>query len=263
MNKLEIRGSLWIASDIHLGPAAPATAAAFERFLDQAARQAQTLILVGDLFDAWIGDDVAIRRPEPWLESAISQLQAAAKRVPLWIGRGNRDFLMGPTLMRHIGAQLLPESVVLDTDAGEILLSHGDEYCWADQNYQRFRRLVRRRNIQSIYLALPLTARKRIAAWARARSMDSNQYKDVEIMDVTPTAIVDALRRSQTDMLIHGHTHRPARHQLSVDGRPCERLVIPDWDFDHSKTPRGGWIEINAEGVQLVQYRQGQFQPTT
>ena len=217
---------------------------------------------MGDLFDAWIGDDVAIQSPEPWLQSAIANLQATAKRIPLWIGRGNRDFLMGPTLMRHIGAELLPDPVILHSDAGRILLSHGDEYCSADESYQRFRRLVRRKDIQRIYLALPLLVRKRIAAWARARSMDSNQYKDTGIMDVTPTAVIDALRRSQASKLIHGHTHRPARHPLSVDGRNCERLVIPDWDFDHSERPRGGWIEVSDQGVRLVQYQNGQYQAT-
>ena len=253
MNRLAIAGRLWVASDVHLGPESPATAAAFHAFLEQAARRADALILAGDLFDAWIGDDVALRAPEPWLRAALAALQRLSARIPLWLGRGNRDFLIGPALARHVGARLLPDAIVLETAAGPILLTHGDEYCTADPHYQRFRRIVRNSGVQAAYLALPLRARQGIAAWARNRSRRANRHKAPDIMDVTPSAIEDALRRADADvcMLVHGHTHRPARHALSVDGRVCERLVLPDWDFDHAAAPRGGWVEIDADGVRL------------
>lgn len=253
MNKLTLPGRVWVASDVHLGPDAPATAAAFHTFLEQAAQQADTLILAGDLFDAWIGDDIALQ-PEPWLQASLEALQATAARIPLWVGRGNRDFLIGEPLLQRLGARALPEPALLETDAGMILLAHGDEYCTADPNYQRFRRIVRHGGVQRAYLALPLRARQGIAAWARQRSMHSNQYKTADIMDVEPAAIEQALRDSQAPLLIHGHTHRPARHALSVDGRACERLVLPDWDFDHADTARGGWACIDHKGVRLVQY---------
>lgn len=253
MNKLAIPGRIWIASDIHLGPEVPKTAAAFRAFLEKAAQQADALILAGDIFDAWIGDDVALRDPEPWLQAALDALQGAATRIPLWLGRGNRDFLLGSALAQRVGARLLPEATILDTDAGRVLLAHGDEYCTADRGYQRFRRLVRRSDIQSLYLSLPLQWRKKIANWARARSMRSNRDKAAYIMDVEPDAITQALLESGAQVLVHGHTHRPARHALSVDGRSCERLVLPDWDFDHAETPRGGWVVIDAEGVHLEQ----------
>ncbi len=250
-------GRIWIASDVHLGPASPLTAAAFHEFLDTAARQADTLILAGDIFDAWIGDDVALHAPEPWLQASLAALQRTAARMPLWLGRGNRDFLMGAGLARHVGAQLLPETALLETDAGVILLAHGDEFCTADPGYQRFRRLVRRPGVQRAYLALPQALRKGIAAWARRRSMHANRYKAPDIMDVELQAVADALRRAGAGTLVHGHTHRPGRHALSVDGRPCERVVLPDWDFDHADTSRGGWVAIDREGVQLHEFRPG------
>lgn len=245
-------GRVWIASDVHLSPDAPATAAAFHDFLAGAARQADTLILAGDIFDAWIGDDMALQ-PEPWLKESLRALQFTAARIPLWLGRGNRDFLVGNALLRRIGARALPEPALLETDAGLILLAHGDEYCTADPHYQRFRRIVRHPGVQRAYLALPLRARQGIAGWARRRSMHSNQYKTADIMDVSPAAVEQALRDSGAPMLIHGHTHRPARHALTLDGQPHERLVLPDWDFDHAgAAARGGWIEIDQDGVRLV-----------
>jgi len=262
LNRLPVPGRLWLASDVHLGPESPATAAAFSRFLEQAALQADALILAGDLFDAWTGDDIALRAPEPWLQAALSALQQVSARIPVWLGHGNRDFLIGPQLAGHVGARLLAGTTLLETAAGPVLLAHGDEYCLADRNYQRFRRVVRNPGVQAAYLALPAGTRRRIAAWARSRSRNANRYKTHEIMDVTPAAIESALRQAgpHANVLIHGHTHRPARHALSVDGRPCERLVLPDWDFDHATPPRGGWITIDDAGVHLHLHTQAQTQ---
>ena len=120
---------------------------------------------------------------------------------------------------------------------------------------------MRNRSVQRIYLALPLSLRKRIAAWARERSMRSNRYKTPDIMDVESSAVAQALRHSDASTLIHGHTHRPGRHALSVDGHSCERLVLPDWDFDHTGTPRGGWIAIDADGPRIVMHGPSGFTP--
>lgn len=251
MSKLKLPGRIWIASDIHLGPHSPSTAAAFHDFLKAAANQADALLLAGDIFDAWIGDDV-IHRPEPWLKASLQVLRQTAACIPLWLGRGNRDFLIGDTLLRHLGARALPEPALLETDAGAVLLAHGDEYCTADAGYLRFRRIVRNPLVQRSYLALPLRTRQAIASWARQRSMQSNQYKSADIMDVESGAIIDALRAANTPWLIHGHTHRPARHTHTVDGQQRERVVLPDWDFDHTDTPRGGWVVIDSKGVHLI-----------
>lgn len=251
MNKLALpRGPVWLASDVHLGPATPATQEAFLGFLEAAADEAAALLLPGDLFDAWIGDDV-IRAAPPWLAQALRGLQAAAARVPLYLGRGNRDFLMGAELAQAVGAQLLPEPALLQTAYGQVLLSHGDEYCTDDQAYQQFRTMVRNPQWQAEFLSRDIPERLQLAQQARGESMAANQSKSIEIMDVNPDAITQAFRNSGVHVMIHGHTHRPGRHVLDIDGRRCERWVLPDWDCDHAQPPRGGWLVIDEDGLQI------------
>jgi len=252
LNKLSLQGAVWVASDIHLGAAIPETARAFQGFLDQARRHADALILCGDIFDAWVGDDHALRNPPDWLAAALDELRTTARAIPLWLVRGNRDFLMGRALADALSARLLDAPVVLDTDAGPILLAHGDEYCTDDHAYQRFRRIVRTPWVQQVFLALPLGLRRAIAARARARSRQTRRTKPMAIMDVNPAAIAQALRDSGCHILIHGHTHRPAIHTLDLDGRTAQRYVLPDWEYDGGAPPRGGWIEIDAAGIRLV-----------
>lgn len=252
MNKLTLTGTIWVASDIHLGPDTPATAQAFHAFLDQACAQADALILCGDIFDAWIGDDFALTSPPPWLTATLEKFQKVSEQMPLWLGRGNRDFLLGKTLAEHVGAQLLPDQVCLNTAAGKILLSHGDEYCTADRSYQRFRRVVRCPAVQWLFLNLSLPVRRRIANLARQRSMASNRHKAMSIMDVTPSAIEQAFSTGDANIMVHGHTHRPQVHHLEVNGSPRSRWVLPDWDYDHSDANRGGWLVIDANGLRLV-----------
>lgn len=250
MNKLALPGTVWIASDIHLGPQAPATTRAFHAFLDQACAQADALILCGDIFDAWIGDDVALLDPPSWLSDILESFRHVSAAIPLWLGRGNRDFLIGKTLTEHVGARLLPDLVRLETDSGAILLSHGDEYCTADRGYQRFRRIVRCPAVQATFLALSLKTRRGIANWARQRSMRANREKSTYVMDVSPDAIERAFTGNTITTLVHGHTHRPAIHALTVQGIARRRIVLPDWDCDHSQ-PRGGWLTINQQGCTL------------
>lgn len=251
LNNIALRGTIWLASDIHLGPQAPSTQAAFHEFLERAASQADALILCGDIFDAWVGDDMAAGNPPTWLAASLEKLRQTAAAIPLWLGRGNRDFLIGPALAQQLGARLLPDAVCLQTDAGNILLSHGDEYCTADAGYQRFRRIVRTPWVQRLYLSLSLKRRVRIADCARRRSMASNRYKASDIMDVEPHSIEQAFRQSSLTIMVHGHTHRPGKHALQVDGRTCTRYVLPDWDHDHGKPTRGGWLAIDGRGITL------------
>lgn len=245
-------GTTWIASDIHLGEHNPGTARAFYQFLDQAQRQADTLILCGDVFEAWIGDDHALHAPPTWLAEALGALRQTAQHIPLWLGRGNRDFLMGAALTRHIGAQLLADPVVLQGPFGSALLSHGDEYCIDDTAYQALRRVVRTPWVQQVFLALPLAWRRRIAAWARSRSRQARGHKSMRLMDVNAQAVSQALAQSGCDVLIHGHTHRPAVHELPVGGRVHQRFVLPDWDYDVTPA-RGGWLVLDAQGPRLTQ----------
>lgn len=251
LNKVELPGRVWIAADIHLGEHNPATAAAFFRFLQRARQHADALVLCGDVFEAWIGDDHALNAPPAWLAQALAALRDTAHDIPLWLGRGNRDFLMGPALACSLGAHLLDDEVLLGTAAGTVLLAHGDQYCTDDRAYQRLRRIVRTAWVQQAFLALPLAWRRRIAAWARARSRRARGSKSMDIMDVNPHTVAQALSAAGCQVLIHGHTHRPAEHALTVDGRTCRRVVLPDWDYSRSPT-RGGWVVLDADGLRLV-----------
>lgn len=248
MNKVKLQGPVWLASDIHLGPATPATAEAFLGFLDAAADEAAALLLPGDIFDAWIGDDVVQVAP-PWLATALQGLKRTAARIPLWLGRGNRDFLIGTDLAHALGAHLLPEPALLETDYGRILLTHGDEYCTDDTAYQQFRTMVRDPRWQAEFLAKSIPERMTMAQQARGESQSANQMKSAEIMDVNAQAVEAAFRTAEVNILVHGHTHRPARHVLEIDGRRCERWVLPDWECDHANPPRGGWLIIDRDGL--------------
>lgn len=250
MNKLVLTGPIWLASDLHLGPATPATSETFLAFLEAAAEEAGSLLLPGDIFDAWIGDDV-IRIAPPWLATVLQALQKTAARIPVWLGRGNRDFLIGQELATALGAKLLPEPALLQTDYGTILLTHGDEYCTDDAAYQQFRTMVRNPQWQAQFLAMSVPERLAMAQQARGESQAANQTKSMEIMDVNAAAVETAFREADVDVLVHGHTHRPARHVLDVDGRKRERWVLPDWDCDHANPPRGGWLVIDQDGLQF------------
>ncbi|CFN69349.1 UDP-2%2C3-diacylglucosamine hydrolase [Bordetella pertussis] len=140
--------------------------------------------------------------------------------------------------------------MLLETDYGRILLTHGDEYCTDDSAYQQFRAMVRNPQWQAQFLAKSIPERLAMAEQARGESQAANQAKSMEIMDVNPAAVEAALREADVDVLVHGHTHRPARHVLSVDGRKRERWVLPDWDCDHADPPRGGWLVIDRDGLQ-------------
>ncbi len=249
MNKLELPGVLWLASDIHLGPASPATTEAFIAFLDVAAQEATAVLLPGDIFDAWIGDDI-IRAAPAWLQSVLDAMKRTSARASLWIGRGNRDFLLGQEFADAVGGRLLPEQALLQTDAGQILLSHGDEFCTDDTAYQQFRAMVRQPEWQKAFLSKSIPERLAAAQQARGESIAATQTKASAIMDVNPKAIRSAFTTSEAPLMVHGHTHRPDRHVLMIDGRKRERWVLPDWDLDHATPPRGGWMVIDSDGIQ-------------
>ena len=250
MNKIVLSGPIWLASDLHLGPATPATSKAFLAFLQAAEEEAAALLLPGDIFDAWIGDDV-IRAAPPWLATALTALRATAGRIPVWLGRGNRDFLIGEELAAAVGARLLPEPALLQTDYGDILLTHGDEFCTDDAAYQQFRQMVRNPQWQAEFLAKTIPERLAMAQQARGESQMANQAKSMEIMDVNAGAVEQAFRDHGVTLMVHGHTHRPARHVLEVDGAKRERWVLPDWDCDHVSPPRGGWLVIDRDGLEF------------
>lgn len=254
LNKRALRGTVWLAADIHLGPQGPHTAAAFYQFLEQAADACEHLILVGDIFNAWIGDE-QIRAPEPWLHTALQHLQQFSQRKKLYLVRGNRDFLIGKELATFLQAELLPDQLILRTDAFEFLLMHGDELCTDDHSYQRFRRIVRHKLTQALFYSLSLKSRQRIANFFRKRSKAAGQHKTYQITDVNAGACLDIMLLNNQPTLIHGHTHRPTLHHLDAQHPDYRRIVLPDWEFDHSQPPRAGWLSITNEHITL--HRQG------
>lgn len=246
---LRIEGAAWLASDLHLGEHAPVTQDAFLSWLEMASDQAAAVLLPGDIFEAWVGDD-AIASPAPWLAAVLAGLKAAATRTELWLGHGNRDFLMGERLARAVGARLLPAVANVRTPAGAFLLCHGDELCTDDHAYQAFRQQVRQPAWQAAFLAKPLAEREAIVAGLRQDSRDEKAGKTDAIMDVNAAAVDDMLRTHGATRLVHGHTHRPDRHVFMLDDRRCERWVLPDWDADHQPV-RGGWLLADEDGFAL------------
>ncbi|AMG57858.1 UDP-2,3-diacylglucosamine diphosphatase [Pantoea vagans] len=233
--------TLFIA-DLHLCQEEPAITAGFLHFLQREAPHCDALYILGDLFEAWIGDD----DPNPLHQQIASALRALP--VPVCFIHGNRDFLIGRRFARVSGMTLLPEEQVLTLYGHRLLIMHGDTLCTDDAGYLRFRAKVHNAWIQRLFLALPLWIRKRIAARMRADSKQANQHKSQTIMDVNQDAVAAAMLRQQVPLLIHGHTHRPAIHTLSLKGETAQRAVLGAW---HS---RGSMIQLDASGIQLIHF---------
>ncbi|MFD2294363.1 UDP-2,3-diacylglucosamine diphosphatase [Massilia sp. GCM10020059] len=229
-------------SDLHLQPSHPRNAEAFHRFLAERAMGSQSLYLLGDLFEYWAGDDDL---DAPFHQSIIAALRAVSDAgvAVYWIA-GNRDFLVGQAFAEAAGLTLLPEPHVTDIGGQRITLVHGDAECTADTKYMEFRAQVRQPAWQQQFLAMPLAQRKAIIAGLREGSREAQGAKSYEIMDVTPDAVSDLFDRTGSNVIIHGHTHRPALHQQGQR----RRFVLPDWEVD-AEPPRGGWISIDSEGA--------------
>jgi len=218
--------TLFVA-DLHLAPARANPLAAFHRFTRGQARRAAALYVLGDLFDWWIGDD---QLREPYARDVANALgEVAAAGVPVYVARGNRDFLIGERFVRAAGATLLGETTRIDVDGEPILVLHGDELCTDDVEYQAYRRRIRSPQSVARLLALPPVARRGIAWWLRRKSRNATALKPESITDVAAAAVADAFRAHGVRRMVHGHTHRPARHRLDVDGVACERIVLADW----------------------------------
>lgn len=227
-------------SDLHLDPARPAIVRLFLEFLAKARHEAQALYILGDLFEAWIGDDAA-RDDEP----ALAGLRAfAASGRPLYVMRGNRDFLLGEDFERITGARLLPEPTVIRIDGERVLLLHGDSLCTDDHEYQKFRAMVRDPAWQRQFLALSIAERVQQARAARGESRQRNSALDDHLMDVNQAAVLEATGGHGVRTLVHGHTHRPAIHQLEVHGQPARRIVLGDW-YEQGSVLR--WADREAE----------------
>lgn len=241
--RVELRDPLFI-SDLHLAAGAPATVARFLQFCGQEAAAHAELLVLGDLFEYWTGDDALDDETDTVSRAVADALRSLGGRgVRVYVMHGNRDLLLGAGFLRATGAQLLADPAVAVIDGREVLLAHGDAWCTRDVEYMRFRASVRQAATQRQFLAGPRAARLAFMGAARAKSESDKSAKAMEIMDVTPSVVDEALRAAGQRRLIHGHTHRPAVHRFSLDGEPAERWVLPDWDFD-AHPPRGGAIGV-------------------
>jgi UDP-2,3-diacylglucosamine hydrolase len=234
--------TLFIA-DLHLDPSRPEITALFERYLaSDEVRHADALYILGDLVEAWIGDDDDAALPQRIAE-AIHAVHDAG--VPVYFMAGNRDFLLGEDFARRAGMTLLEDGVVHVIHGQPTLLMHGDMLCTDDVAYQAVRQQVRNPAWKAQILSMSLDARRAFAAKAREDSRAHTGATQESIMDVNAEAVQQALATAGVSRLIHGHTHRPAIHALEHDHRPAERIVLGDW-YEH-----GSVLKVSAEGVDL------------
>lgn len=234
-------------SDLHLDPERPEITRLFGEFIDGEARGAEALYILGDLFEAWVGDD----DPSDTGAFVAERLAAlTASGVPVSFMHGNRDFLLGADYARRAGMRLLDDPTLIGLHGRQALLMHGDTLCTDDLAYQQFRAQTRDPAWQRQFLAQPLEARLAFARQARAASQArQGELRDAgkmeTITDVAPAAVEAALRGHGVDLLVHGHTHRPAVHPLEVDGRACTRVVLGDW------YEQGSVLRVDAGGMRL------------
>ena len=213
-------------SDLHIDAAAAAITERFLRFLAADAARADSLYILGDLFESWVGDDA----PDSAQRRVIDALRELTEGgVPCFVMHGNRDFLIGERFSAQTGAELLPDPVLITQRGERVLAMHGDALCTDDRPYQRLRATVRDPDWQRRFLALSAAARRSLAGAARAGSRAHTAALETMIADVNADSVATVLRTSGALTLIHGHTHRPAIHHLDVDGRARRRIVLGDW----------------------------------
>ncbi|ALZ85257.1 UDP-2,3-diacylglucosamine hydrolase [Pseudomonas oryzihabitans] len=234
-----------LVSDLHLEPQRPDLVRAFLHFLQNRARGVEALYILGDLFEAWIGDD-AMGPFEQEIATALRQL--ADSGTAIYLMHGNRDFLIGKAFCRQAGCQLLPDRHIADFQGRRVLLMHGDTLCTRDEGYQKLRRILRNPLTLFVLRHLPLASRQKLARKLRNESRQQTRAKAMDITDVTEAEVEREMRAAQVTTLIHGHTHRPARHELLLNGQPAERIVLGDWD-------RRGWVlEASEAGLTQVDF---------
>ncbi len=228
--------SVGFISDLHLSPARPDIERRLRNYLKQSATGLDALIILGDLFEFWIGDDASAICGHEDIEQLLADF-SRQNHTDLYLMHGNRDFLLGKTFCEKTGCRLLQDPCVLHIGRRNILLAHGDAYCTDDFEHQTTRQTMRMSQWQEDFLVRTVQERLGLAKSARSRSETGKQSKSVEIMDVNEDAIATAMRLHGSHIMIHGHTHRPAVHRFILDGTPALRVVLSDW-FDCPGTVR-------------------------
>lgn len=238
-------------SDLHLDARFPDITRQFLHFLEHDTADAKALYILGDLFEAWIGDD----DPDPEKRRIVAALRALTSRgVACYLMHGNRDFLLGKRFSVETGITLLPDGTVIDLYGERVLLMHGDTLCTDDAAYQRLRRIVRNPLVRWILRRLPLNRRRKLAEKMRAGSkahIEQTGKTAAYIMDVNAQAVAAAMRAANVRILLHGHTHRPAVHRFELDGAQATRIVLGDW-YEQGSIVR--WDEKSCRLQQLERH---------
>jgi len=228
-----------LISDLHLEEKRPDITRAFLHFLVTRARQAEALYILGDFFEVWIGDD-GMTPFQHEIARALRELSDAGMRI--YLMHGNRDFLIGKAFCREAGCTLLSDPHTVQMGGESVLLMHGDSLCTLDVGYMKLRRWLRNPLSLLILCNLPLSTRQKLARKLRNESRAQTRMKASDIVDVTPEEVVKVMTEYGVRTLIHGHTHRPAVHELEVNGQPARRIVLGDWD-------RQGWaLQVDETG---------------
>lgn len=231
-----------LISDLHLQEERPDITRAFLDLLDGRARHAKALYILGDFFEAWIGDDAMT----PFQQSICQALrQLSDSGTAVYLMHGNRDFLIGQAFCTAAGCTLLADPSVIELGGEPVLLMHGDTLCTRDLAYMKMRRYLRNPVSLWILRHLPLATRQKLARKLRSESRAQTRMKATEIVDVTPEEVPKVMAAHGVRTLVHGHTHRPAIHKLVVEGEPARRIVLGDWD-------RRGWtLQVDGQGFAL------------
>ena len=232
--------STYFISDLHLQPSLPKITGIFLNFLQRQAIQADALYILGDLFETWIGDDDQSTFATT-IKQALKQLTATG--VPVYFMHGNRDFILGQQFANETGLTLLPDPSVTTVYGNPILLMHGDLLCIDDLKYQTFRHKAYSEKFQTRLLRLPLWVRRLIASWARYKSKKHTQITDLRIQDVNQTEVERYLQQHNVDLIIHGHTHRPATHEFTLADRLAKRIVLAAWH------EQGHLLKMDPDGI--------------
>lgn len=228
-----------LISDLHLEEKRPDITRAFLLFLATRARQAEALYILGDFFEVWIGDD-GMTPFQHEIAGALRELSEAGTRI--YLMHGNRDFLIGKAFCREAGCTLLSDPHKVQMGGEPVLLMHGDSLCTLDVGYMKLRRWLRNPLSLLILRNLPLSTRQKLARKLRNESRAQTRMKASEIVDVTPQEVIKVMAAHGVRTLIHGHTHRPAVHNLEVNGQPARRIVLGDWDHQ-------GWaLQVDETG---------------
>jgi UDP-2,3-diacylglucosamine hydrolase len=245
---VDLRDPIFI-SDLHLTQDQPRTVQRFMHLAQAIAPKHRELVILGDLFEYWAGDEEATEGIGAVVSGALRSLARAGTAV--YLMQGNRDVLLGDGFAQASGAAFLADPCRAVLAGQPTLLAHGDAYCTLDTTYQAFRRRARNRLWQRLFLGAPLGVRRALIGQLRRFSEAEKKRMAAQIMDVTPEAIEQALRSGGVRRMIHGHTHRPDRHHLTVDGQAAERWVLPDWDLD-GDPKRAGYLQVSGNELAVV-----------